>query len=132
MEGSKAGFRGQGPGAGKEGKRFGNRVTLVELPGFEVKLDSSWIVLAVLITGSLSRGIFPADYGDMPAANHRDVGVAGAMGLFLSVIFHELSHSPVARRFGIPTKGITLFIVGGMAVRARRPLSSAPRVSRRR
>ena len=103
---------------------FGNRVTLFKLLGFEVRLDSSWIVLAVLITWSLAKGIFPAYYKDMPAANYWAMGVAGALGLFLSIIFHELSHSLVARRFGIPMKGITLFIFGGVAEMSEEPPSA--------
>lgn len=103
---------------------FGNRVTLFKLLGFEVKLDSSWIVLAVLITWSLAKGIFPAYYEDMPAANYWAMGVAGAVGLFLSIIFHELSHSLVARRFGIPMRGITLFIFGGVAEMSEEPPSA--------
>jgi Zn-dependent protease/CBS domain-containing protein len=103
---------------------FGNRVTLFKLLGFEVRLDSSWIVLAVLITWSLAKGIFPAYYENMPAANYWAMGVAGALGLFLSIIFHELSHSLVARRFGIPMKGITLFIFGGVAEMSAEPPSA--------
>ncbi len=94
---------------------FGNRVTLFKLLGFEVKLDSSWIILAVLITWSLAKGVFPAYFEDIPAANYWAMGVAGAVGLFLSIILHELSHSLVARRFGVPMRGITLFIFGGVA-----------------
>ena len=103
---------------------FGNRVTLFKLLGFEVRLDSSWIVLAVLITWSLAKGVFPAYFEDMPAANYWAMGVAGALGLFLSIIFHELSHSLVARRFGIPMKGITLFIFGGVAEMSEEPPSA--------
>jgi len=43
------------------------------------------------------------------------MGVAGALGLFGSIVFHELSHSLVARRYGMSIKGITLFIFGGVA-----------------
>lgn len=103
---------------------FGNRVTLFKLLGFEVRLDSSWVVLAILITWSLARGVFPAYIEDMPEANYWAMGIAGALGLFLSIIFHELSHSLVARRFGIPMKGITLFIFGGVAEMSEEPPSA--------
>jgi Zn-dependent protease/CBS domain-containing protein len=103
---------------------FGNRITLFKLLGFEVKIDSSWILLAVLITWSLATGVFPAYFEDMPASNYWAMGVAGALGLFLSIIFHELSHSLVARRFGIPMKGITLFIFGGVAEMSEEPPSA--------
>ena len=43
------------------------------------------------------------------------MGVCGALGLFGSIVFHELCHSLVARRYGLPIKGITLFIFGGVA-----------------
>ncbi len=103
---------------------FGNRITLFKLLGFEVRLDSSWIILAILITWSLAKGVFPAYFEDMPAANYWAMGAAGALGLFLSIIFHELSHSLVARRFGIPMRGITLFIFGGVAEMSEEPPSA--------
>jgi Zn-dependent protease len=38
------------------------------------------------------------------------MGLTGAIGLFVSIVIHELSLSIMARKFGIPMKGITLFI----------------------
>jgi Zn-dependent protease len=43
------------------------------------------------------------------------MGILGALGLFFSIIFHEMCHSLVARKYGMPMKGITLFIFGGVA-----------------
>ena len=43
------------------------------------------------------------------------MGVVGALGLFISIVAHEFCHSIVARKFGMPMKGITLFIFGGVA-----------------
>jgi Zn-dependent protease len=94
---------------------FGKRIKIFSLLGFEVRVDLSWVVLAVLITWSLARGVFPDYYENLPEQTYWFMGAAGALGLFLSIIFHELSHSLVARRFGIPMKGITLFIFGGVA-----------------
>jgi len=65
----------------------------------------------------------------MPASNYWAMGVAGALGLFLSIIFHELSHSLMARRFGILMKGITLFIFGGVAEMSEEPPSARAGVS---
>jgi Zn-dependent protease/CBS domain-containing protein len=94
---------------------FGRRVRLFKLLGFEVRIDLSWIVIAVLVTWSLAKGLFPSYYPDLTTEVYWAMGVAGALGLFASIIFHEFCHSLVARKFGMPMKGITLFIFGGVA-----------------
>lgn len=94
---------------------FGKRVKLFNLFGFEVRLDASWLIIAVLVTWSLATGLFPYLYPGMSRETYWTMAVVGALGLFLSIIVHEFSHSLVARRFGMPMKGITLFIFGGVA-----------------
>lgn len=102
---------------------FGSRVTLFKLLGFEIRLDASWVIIAVLITWTLATGYFPMDYKDLPPATYWWMGAAGAFGLFASIVFHELCHSIVARKFGIQMKGITLFIFGGVAEMDQEPSS---------
>jgi Zn-dependent protease/predicted transcriptional regulator len=102
---------------------FRNSVKLFRLLGFEVKIDWSWIILAALIIWSLSAGLFPYQYKHLSTQTYWLMGVAGALGLFLSIILHELSHSIVARKFGMPMKGITLFIFGGVAEMTDEPVS---------
>lgn len=94
---------------------FTKRITLFRLLGFEVRIDISWVIIAALVTWSLALGLFPRYYKDLPKATYWWMGAAGALGLFLSIIFHELCHSLVARKYGIRMKGITLFIFGGVA-----------------
>ena len=94
---------------------FGRSVSLFKLFGFEIKVDISWLILVALVTWSLASGLFPEYYKHLPVASYWWMGATGAVGLFLSIIFHELSHSLIARRYGISIKGITLFIFGGMA-----------------
>ncbi len=94
---------------------FGKSITLFRLLGFEVKVDLSWIVLALLITWTLAAGVFPHYHPELGTTAYWLMGVAGTLGLFASILFHELSHSLVSRRFGLPIKGITLFIFGGVA-----------------
>ncbi len=94
---------------------FGKRISLFKIFGFKVKLDLSWFILALLITWSLAKGFFPLYFKDLPNATYWWMGVAGTLGLFVSIILHELSHSLVARRYGIQMEGITLFIFGGVA-----------------
>jgi Zn-dependent protease len=94
---------------------FGKRVRLFSIAGFEVALDPSWFLLAVLVAWSLSTGFFPYRFEDISAGQAWLMGVVGTVGLFLSIIAHELSHSLFARRTGISMQGITLFLFGGAA-----------------
>jgi Zn-dependent protease/CBS domain-containing protein len=96
---------------------------LFSLFGFEVKLDLSWLLLALLISWSLGAGIFPEEYPDLPKNVYMWMGIASAIGVFFSIVFHEFSHSLVARQFGLPIKGITLFIFGGVAEMEKEPPS---------
>lgn len=88
---------------------------LFTLYGFEVKLDLSWLLLALLISWSLGAGWFPARYPELSVHTYAWMGIAVAVGVFFSIVFHEFSHSMVARRYGLPIRGITLFIFGGVA-----------------
>jgi Zn-dependent protease/predicted transcriptional regulator len=94
---------------------FGKQITLFRLLGFEVKLDLSWLFLAVIITWGLAKGFFPSYYKGLSEIAYWWMGALGAVGLFASIVVHELCHSVVARRFGIKIRGITLFIFGGVA-----------------
>jgi Zn-dependent protease/CBS domain-containing protein len=103
---------------------FGKRIKIFKLFGFEVKIDLSWIILAFLITWTLAKGLFPYYYKGFSSIIYWWMGIFGALGLFFSIIFHEMSHSLVARRFGLEMKGITLFIFGGVAEMADEPPSA--------
>jgi Zn-dependent protease len=104
---------------------FGNRITLFRLFGFDVRVDASWVVLAVLVTWSLAKGWFPSILKETyPDSYYWLMGAAGAIGLFASIIFHELSHSLVAKQYGLPISGITLFIFGGVAEMEEQPQSA--------
>ena len=103
---------------------FGKRIKLFKLLGFEVRIDLSWIIIAVLVTWSLAKGLFPSYYADLATEVYWAMGVAGALGLFASIVFHEFCHSLVARKFGMAMKGITLFIFGGVAEMGEEPPSA--------
>jgi Zn-dependent protease/CBS domain-containing protein len=94
---------------------FGRRVRLFKLLGFEVNIDLSWIIIAGLVTWSLAAWIFPNMSPGLSKVTYWYMGLVGALGLFASIVAHEFCHSIVARRFGMPMKGITLFIFGGVA-----------------
>jgi Zn-dependent protease len=92
-----------------------SRIRLFKLFGFTVWLDLSWFIIAFLLSWSLAKGFFPASTPGLSVETYWWMGWVGVMGLFLSIVIHEFSHSLVARKFGIPMGGITLFIFGGVA-----------------
>src|SRR5512146_1642594 len=102
---------------------FGRGVTLFRLLGFEVRLDWSWLVIALLVTWSLARGLFPSFVQGLSPGTYWWMGALGALGLFISIVLHEFGHSVVARHYGIPMRGITLFIFGGVAEMGEEPPS---------
>lgn len=94
---------------------FGKRVTLFHLFGFEVRVDASWLIIASLVTWSLASSLFPQSFPGLATSVYWGMGVIGAVLLFASVVAHEFMHSWVARRSGMTSKGITLFLFGGVA-----------------
>jgi len=103
----------QPPGRGKY--MFGKRIQVFKLFGFTVYIDLSWIIIAVLITWTLAAGFFPYYYQGFSVTEYWIMGIVGAIGLFFSIIFHEMSHSLVSREFGLDIRGITLFVFGGVS-----------------
>ncbi len=94
---------------------FNKSIKLFEILGFTVKIDLSWLIIVTLVVWSLGGAVFPQLYPDLATSTHWIMGAVAALGLFASIVVHELSHSLVARRFGLPMKGITLFLFGGVA-----------------
>lgn len=103
---------------------FGKRYHLFSLFGFAIRLDASWFVLAFLVTWTLAMGYFPFSQPGLPQAVYWMMGVAGTVGLFGSIVLHEVAHALVARRHDMPMKGITLFIFGGVAEMDAEPPSA--------
>ena len=59
---------------------FGKRIKLFKLLGFEVRIDASWLVIAVLVTWSLASGLFPYLYPALSPADLLDYGGGGGPG----------------------------------------------------
>jgi len=102
---------------------LGRRIRLFKLFGIEIRLDASWIVIAVLVTWSLAALVFPRAYPELPQGTIWWMGFIGALGFFASILLHELCHAVVARHYRLPMKGITLFIFGGVAEMGGEPQS---------
>jgi Zn-dependent protease len=102
------------------GLRVGN------LLGIPFYIDYSWFPIAGLVTLSYALDL-SQDYPKTPFLLILLGGALMALGLFSSVLAHELAHSFVALLQGIRVNSITLFVFGGMAAidrEARRPIGA--------
>ncbi len=106
------------------GVLFSHRIRLFRLFGIDVRLDASWLLLAALVVWTLADGVFPELAPGLGRQTYWGMAAAGAAGLFASIVFHEMAHALVARRFGIAIRGITLFIFGGVAEMDGEPKSA--------
>lgn len=94
---------------------FGLTFRLGRVLGVEIKVDASWLFIAVLITWSLGGHYFPMAHPGWTGAAYLLAALLTAALFFVSILLHELSHSLVSAHFGRPVRGITLFIFGGVA-----------------
>mgnify|MGYP002398973704 CR=1 FL=1 len=104
-------------------KMLKNNITLFKLFGFNVRIDSSWIIILFLVTWSLAEGFFPARFTELEGRTYWMMAIAGAIGLFASIIIHEFSHAFIARKYGLKIENITLFVFGGVAEMKDEPQS---------
>ena len=79
-----------------------------------------WLVF-LLIAWSLADGYLPAVYPGLGAATYWAIGAVSALLLFISVLLHELSHSYIAKKNGLPIARITLFFFGGVSEMSEEP-----------
>ncbi len=90
-------------------------IRLGRLWGIPIGLHVSWFLIFGLVTWSLASGYFPEGYPDIPGPAYWLLAAITSLLFFGSVLAHELGHSFVAVRYGVPVRGITLFIFGGVA-----------------
>ena len=100
---------------------FLHRARLFSLFGFEVSVDASWLLLGVLIAWTLAGSVFPDVIPGLTPTHYWVMAAFATAGLLMSIVFHETEHSLVARHYGLPIRGITLFIFGGVAEMTAEP-----------
>ena len=57
---------------------------LFRLFGFQVQIDLSWLLIALLITWTLAAGWFPISYPGLSREMYWWMGITGAAGVFVS------------------------------------------------
>jgi Zn-dependent protease len=90
-------------------------VSLGKIFSIPVQLDYSWFLIFILLTWLLASSYYPAAYPHWPIAEYWLLGAVTAVLFFGCVLLHELGHSVVAQRNGIPVSSITLFVFGGVS-----------------
>jgi Zn-dependent protease len=93
-------------------------LTLGRLFDIRVGVHVSWLAVYAFMSIALAHGLTT-----LPAGQAYAFGAACALVLFASVVAHELAHALVARRFGVRTSAITLFLFGGVATLEEEPAS---------
>lgn len=101
---------------------FGMRWRLFRLCGIPISVDASWLVILALVSWTLIN-LFRESVPDLPSGTYWVMGVGAALAFFGCIVLHELGHALVARAVGIPIRGITLFLFGGVAEMEDEPAS---------
>ncbi|MFB3098022.1 MAG: site-2 protease family protein [Dehalococcoidia bacterium] len=100
-------------------------IKLGKILGIPIGVNYSWIFVFVLFIFLLARQYSQSHLG-WDAPQIWSTALVTTVLFFLSVVAHELSHSLLAVRKGIPVIGITLFVFGGVSQlshEARRPMT---------
>jgi len=99
---------------------MGASLRLGRVFGIPIEVNISWILVFLLLTYLLA-GQFDDSHQRWSSTQRWSVAMITVVLLFLSVLAHELSHSVMALSKGIPVRGITLFIFGGVSRLDREP-----------
>jgi Zn-dependent protease/CBS domain-containing protein len=109
---------------------FGTRWRLFRLLGIPISLDASWVIILALLTLSFASSLPAIFHEHFPGAAHLapyeywTMGLVAALAFFGCILLHELGHAVVARARGMPIRGITLFLFGGVAELGDEPPSA--------
>ncbi|MFY0990550.1 M50 family metallopeptidase [Halomonas sp. C05BenzN] len=97
---------------------FKSVLLLGHFRGIRIEIHVSWVIILALLLVSMSAG-FQQHYPDWSLPVAIATSLVTALVFFASIVAHELGHSLVAIRRGVPVTAITLFIFGGMAQMSR-------------
>jgi Zn-dependent protease len=102
---------------------FTTRLRLFRIFGISINIDLSWLIILFLFTWILASG-YVHNLSGLTESEAWELGLVTALGFFLCIVLHELGHALVARKVGIPIRGITLFLLGGVAEMTGEPPSA--------
>ncbi len=94
---------------------------LFRISGISVEVHISLLILLGLLVYVFSVTPSPYGFAEFSVPTRTVLSFVAAISLFVSIMLHELSHSLVARRYGVRVRGIMLFIFGGVAMMEKMP-----------
>jgi Zn-dependent protease len=100
-----------------------NDIPLGHIRGIRVGLSWSVLLIAGFYVYVLATYQFPREAYFLSDTAYWIAGIVGALGFFLSLLVHEMSHALMAQRRGIGVRGITLWLLGGYAELDTEPTS---------
>jgi Zn-dependent protease/CBS domain-containing protein len=103
--------------------RASGGLTIARVWGIPISVHASWLLVFALVAASLAAGYFPFHHPEWGAPTRWLLGAVTSLAFFASVLVHELGHSRIALRNGLPIRGITLFVFGGVAQIGNEPAS---------
>ena len=89
--------------------------------GIPIRIHYTLWFVFILIAWSLAVGYMPHQYAGLSTVTYWAIGIASAIILFASILVHELSHSYIAKKNGLPIARITLFFFGGVSEMTEEP-----------
>lgn len=104
---------------------FVRNYRIFSLFGIPIEVNPSWLFTLAFFVFVLGNDLYPGALEDEPAWFLWALALVSGLLFFTSIIIHELAHSLVAMRYGIPVRAITLFMLGGVSQitkEAKRPL----------
>jgi Zn-dependent protease len=96
-------------------------INLGKIMGIPIRIHYTLWIVFILIAWSLAYDYMPHQYPGLSTVTYWIIGIASAIILFASVLIHELSHSYVAVKNGLPIARITLFFFGGVSELTEEP-----------
>ena len=90
-------------------------VPLGRVAGIRVGMHWSVLVMIMMIGWLLGGQVLPTMTPHQPAVAYWVVAVPCAAAFMAALLAHELAHSLVARRYGVPVTSITLWALGGVS-----------------
>ena len=95
-----------------------------KISGIGIRLHFTIIVAFVLLAWTISTYFMPQYVHDLNETGYWVLGIISTVLVFFSILLHELSHSFMSQKYGIPVKSITLFIFGGVSDISKEPKSA--------